>query len=59
MESILDRAAEIYRPYRLRWKAGTEPEWWAAYQVGQRVAESLAQKDSRGIPRIFLVGDGE
>lgn len=59
LESILDRAAKMYRPYHIQPKAGTEPEWWTAYQVGQRVAESLVQKDSRGIPRIFLVGDGE
>lgn len=59
LEGILDGAVKAYLPFHIQPKAGIEPDWWAAYQVGQRVAESLVQKDSRGTPRIFLVGDGE
>lgn len=58
-DRIFERVAEMFKPYYVKVKEGTEIEWWAAYQVGQRVAERFVQKDSTGMPRIFIVGDGE
>ena len=56
-DSILQRVAEMTKPYYIRPKIGTEIEWWAAYQVGQRVAHRLVEKDVIGDNRIFLIGD--
>jgi phenol 2-monooxygenase len=56
-DSILRRISEMTKPYHIRPKAGTEVEWWAAYQVGQRVAQRIVEKDSSGDARIFLIGD--
>ena len=58
LENILQQAAEVFKPYCIRPKQGTEVEWWAAYQIGQRVAGQFIQKDSKGIPRVFIAGDG-
>ena len=57
-ETIFQRADGIFRPYKICPKKGTEIDWWAAYQIGQRVAKEFIQKDSKGIPRLFIVGDG-
>lgn len=58
-ESILQQASKIMHPYRILPKQGTEIEWWTAYQVGQRVAQRFIERDSKGIPRLFIVGDGK
>jgi phenol 2-monooxygenase (NADPH) len=57
-ETILKQVGEIMHPYHVKPKKGTEVEWWTAYQVGQRVAQKFVQKDSKGVPRVFIVGDG-
>ncbi|KKZ61508.1 hypothetical protein EMCG_00587 [[Emmonsia] crescens] len=54
-EVILQRATELFHPYYIRPKQNIE--WWAAYQVGRRVAERLVEKDSAGNSCVFLVGD--
>ena len=56
-ERILERAKMIFSPYEVDVKRGTEVEWWAAYQVGQRVAERMIVEDGEGMPRVFLMGD--
>lgn len=55
-EVILQRATELFHPYYIRPKQNIE--WWAAYQVGRRVAERLVEKDNAGNSCVFLVGDG-
>jgi phenol 2-monooxygenase (NADPH) len=57
LDRILAKAAETFKPYKFRPKQGTEVEWWAGYQVGQRVASRFAVADSKQHPRIFLMGD--
>ncbi|EFW99677.1 aminotransferase class 3 [Grosmannia clavigera kw1407] len=57
VEDILQRLAEIFAPFRMIIKKGTEVDWSTAYAVGQRVASAFIQVDASNIPRIFLVGD--
>lgn len=57
LESIFEHAAAALKPYSIRPKQDTAVDWWAAYQIGQRVTDYFAVKDSRGIHRVFIVGD--
>ncbi|KAF3490732.1 putative Phenol hydroxylase [Arthroderma uncinatum] len=57
MESILTQAQEAIKPYYIKQREGTEIEWWTAYQIGQRVTNDFAIKDSVGKQRVFIVGD--
>lgn len=58
MEAIFQQAADAFKPYTIKPKEGTEVDWWAAYQIGQRVTNSFTVKDSKGINRVFIAGDG-
>jgi phenol 2-monooxygenase len=58
-EDILNRMEEIFLPFRMKKKAGTTINWSTSYAIGQRVASEFIRADSTGMPRIFLVGDGE
>ena len=58
-DTIMAKINEMFHPYHVNIKKGTEVQWWAAYQIGQRVAETLVVKDSKGHPRVFLAGDGK
>jgi phenol 2-monooxygenase (NADPH) len=58
LEGILEQAQKVFKPYYVRLKDNAAPDWWAAYQIGQRVTEQFAKKDSKGINRVFIVGDG-
>jgi hypothetical protein len=57
-ETILENAAAALKPYYIRPKKDGAVDWWAAYQIGQRVAHNFSVKDSKGINRVFIVGDG-
>ena len=57
LDRILARADECFKPHYMKQKAGTDIEWWTAYQVGQRVASRFEVTDSRQHPRVFLMGD--
>ena len=57
IDRILGKVQEAMEPYYFGQKEGTDIEWWAVYQVGQRVASPFAVKDSSGHQRVFLVGD--
>lgn len=57
-EGILKQAADAFKPYYLRPKSEESIDWWAAYQIGQRVSPEFIVKDSTGVPRVFIVGDG-
>lgn len=48
----------MMKPYRFEKKQGTDVEWVTAYQVGQRLAERIVEKDQKGNQRVFLIGDG-
>lgn len=58
LESLLETASRVFRPFRIKQKQGTAVEWWAIYHIGQRMTEDFIVRDSTGLPRVFLVGDG-
>lgn len=58
LEDILKQAADAMQPYYIRPKEGMI-DWWAAYQIGQRVLPEFIVKDSKETPRVFIVGDGK
>lgn len=57
-ETIFENAAAAFKPYYIRPKEDGAVDWWAAYQVGQRVTNNFSVKDSHGVNRVFIVGDG-
>ena len=57
-KTIFDNAAAAFAPYYIRPKADGAVDWWAAYQIGQRVTDDFSVKDSKGINRVFIAGDG-
>ena len=59
MESILAQAQEVLKPYKIRPRRPDAVDWWAAYQIGQRVSENFTKQDSKGVNRVFIVGDGK
>lgn len=59
LQGILAQAEEVFEPYYIRPRRPDAVDWWAAYQIGQRVSEQFTKKDSKGVNRVFIVGDGE
>ncbi|KAI5293255.1 hypothetical protein KEM52_005705 [Ascosphaera acerosa] len=57
LEAILEQARAVLKPYSIKVKEGTEVDWWAAYQIGQRITPKFSLKDSKGRDRIFIGGD--
>ncbi|MCJ1399866.1 hypothetical protein MMC11_003069 [Xylographa trunciseda] len=57
MEGILKQAQTVLQPYQIKLKENCDVDWWAAYQIGQRMTETFAQKDRTGVPRVFISGD--
>ncbi|KAF4994292.1 hypothetical protein FGRMN_5877 [Fusarium graminum] len=57
LDYIFEQAKAVFAPYEIKIKEGTEPDWWAAYQIGQRVAPSFSARTSDGLDRVFIVGD--
>jgi phenol 2-monooxygenase len=57
-EAILAQAEKVMYPFKINVKSGTKPDWFAAYQIGQRMAPEFCLRDAEGIERIFIVGDG-
>jgi phenol 2-monooxygenase len=58
-QSILAQAQEVFKPYYVKPKREDAVDWWAAYQIGQRVSENFVKQDSKGVNRVFIVGDGK
>lgn len=58
LEGLFDHAAAAFAPYNIKPKEGADVDWWAAYQIGQRVTDNWTVKDSKGYSRVFIVGDG-
>ncbi|KAJ6113381.1 hypothetical protein N7523_006698 [Penicillium sp. IBT 18751x] len=56
-QTIFDNAAAVFKPYYIRPKKDGAVDWWAAYQIGQRVTDSFSVKDSKGANRVFIAGD--
>lgn len=59
LQSILEQGKRVFAPYDIAIKPGTDVDWWAAYQIGQRMTPKSTLKDVNGVERVFLVGDGE
>ncbi|RAO66308.1 uncharacterized protein BHQ10_002320 [Talaromyces amestolkiae] len=57
LESILEQGKRVFAPYNIAIKSGTDIDWWAAYQIGQRMTHKSTLKDENGVERVFLVGD--
>ncbi|KAL2857566.1 FAD binding domain-containing protein [Aspergillus pseudodeflectus] len=57
LEGILKQAKDVFEPYYIRPKRDDAIDWWAAYQIGQRVCPEFIVKDSSGLGRVFVVGD--
>lgn len=51
---IMDQVKKVIAPYKL--EVGYT-DWWAAYVIGQRVAERFSLKDKKGRERVFIIGD--
>ncbi|EEP81141.1 conserved hypothetical protein [Uncinocarpus reesii 1704] len=58
-ESIFEQARQVFKPYSIRMRDENAIDWWAAYQIGQRMTSQFSVKDSRGKERVFIVGDGK
>lgn len=58
LEYIFDQARAVFAPYRLGVQEGTAPDWWAAYQIGQRMTPRFSSRAPDGVDRVFIVGDG-
>jgi phenol 2-monooxygenase len=59
LDFIMKQAQRVFFPYRFSIKKGTEVDWWAAYQIGQRMTSKFSMTDGSGQPRVFIVGDGQ
>jgi phenol 2-monooxygenase len=59
LDSIFAQAQEVFKPYTIRPRRSDAVDWWAAYQIGQRVSENFTTQDSKGVNRVFIVGDGK
>ncbi|PLB45061.1 hypothetical protein P170DRAFT_450097 [Aspergillus steynii IBT 23096] len=57
LEGILKQASDVFQPYYIRPRREDAVDWWAAYQIGQRVCPEFIVKDSSGLGRVFIVGD--
>jgi phenol 2-monooxygenase len=59
LEQIFKQAQAVFAPYQIKIKEDTKPDWWAAYQIGQRMSPKFAQRAPDGVDRVFIIGDGK
>lgn len=59
LDFIFEQARAVFAPYQIKVKEGTEPDWWAAYQIGQRMTPKFSARSPDGVDRVFIVGDGK
>ncbi|KAF2993749.1 hypothetical protein E8E13_001047 [Curvularia kusanoi] len=57
LDYIFQQARSVFHPYKIDMKAGTTPDWWAAYQIGQRMTPKFSARTPDGVDRVFIVGD--
>ncbi|THV96016.1 putative phenol monooxygenase [Aureobasidium pullulans] len=57
LEYIFGQANAVFAPYKIKIKGGTVPDWYAAYQIGQRMSPKFSSRTPDGVDRIFIVGD--
>lgn len=58
LDYIFEQARAVFAPYKINVKEGTKPDWWAAYQIGQRMSSKFSSRTPDGVDRVFIVGDG-
>lgn len=59
LDYIFGQARSVFAPYKIEIKEGTTPDWWAAYQIGQRMTPKFSSRTPDGVDRVFIVGDGK
>jgi phenol 2-monooxygenase len=59
LDYIFEQARDVFAPYNIKIKEGTTPDWWAAYQIGQRMTPKFSARTRDGVDRVFIVGDGK
>jgi phenol 2-monooxygenase len=59
LDYIFEQARAVFAPYNIRIKEGSTPDWWAAYQIGQRMTSKFSARTHDGVDRVFIVGDGK
>jgi phenol 2-monooxygenase len=59
LDYIFKQAERVLKPYKVSVKEGTVVDWWAAYQIGQRMTPRFSLKDENQVERVFIVGDGK
>ena len=59
LDYIFKQASAVFAPYRIAIKKDTTPDWWAAYQIGQRMSDKFSSRTPDGVDRVFIVGDGK
>jgi phenol 2-monooxygenase len=59
LDYIFEQARAVFKPYDITVKEGTAPDWWAAYQIGQRMTPKFSARTPDGVDRVFIVGDGK
>ena len=58
LDYIFNQAGKVFAPYTIKVKEGTTVDWWAAYQIGQRMTPKFSTRAPDGKDRVFIVGDG-
>jgi phenol 2-monooxygenase len=59
LDFIMKQGERVFAPYSFSIKNGTEVDWWAAYQIGQRMTSKFSMSDNAGQDRVIIVGDGQ
>ncbi len=59
LDYIFEQAQAVFAPYKIKIKEDTTPDWWAAYQIGQRMTPKFSARTHDGVDRVFIVGDGK
>jgi phenol 2-monooxygenase (NADPH) len=45
LDFIMQQAQRVFAPYSFSIKNGTGVDWWAAYQIGQRMTSKFSMSD--------------
>lgn len=54
LERIIAQTKRVISPYTIDFG---DFDWWAAYQIGQRIAPKFSLADAHGILRVHIAGD--
>lgn len=54
LERIIAQSQKVLAPYTISFD---DVDWWAAYQIGQRVTKQFSAADKNGVLRVHIAGD--